>query len=108
MRDIFKSDGFRAAFGDGKGLNGQKLLEWLVGSHSVQTFAVTHVHCYGSPRDSINIHERWKHQECQVNIYIDRIIPCPDAQVCSTLCVGGATRYNLVVDSGLDDCWVRY
>ena len=92
MVEIFKSDKFKAAFRDGKGLGGQKLLEWLVGSYSVRKCAATHARHNGSPRDSINIRERWKHQEQQVHVYIDTIVPYPDAQVCSTLCVGGAIR----------------
>ena len=106
MRDIFKSDEFRAAFGDGKGLDGQQLLEWLVGSHSVRKLAATHARRNGSPRDSIDIRGRWKHQKRQVDVYVDTTVPYPDAQVCSALCVGGAIRYDLVVGSGLDDCWV--
>ena len=39
-------------------------------------------------------------------MYVDTTVPYPDAQVCSALCVGGAIRYDLVVGSGLDDCWV--
>ena len=30
----------------------------------------------------------------------------PDAQVRSDICVGGAIRYDLVVWSSLNDCWV--
>ena len=29
-----------------------------------------------------------------------------DAQVRSDLCVGGAIRHNLVMESSLNDCWV--
>ena len=39
MRQIFKPDEFRATFGDGKGLDGLKLLEWLMGSNSVPKLA---------------------------------------------------------------------
>ena len=38
--------------------------------------------------------------------YVDTSVPYPDAKVCAALCVGGAIRYDLVVGSGLDDCWV--
>ena len=40
MRDIFKSDEFRTAFGDGKGLDGQKLLEWLIIAIKQQQYLV--------------------------------------------------------------------
>ena len=39
-------------------------------------------------------------------MYVDTSVPYPDAKVCAALCVGGAVRYDLVVGSGLDDCWV--
>lgn len=42
LKEIFESDEFKEAFGDGRDLNGQKLLEWLVGSHSVRKLAATH------------------------------------------------------------------
>ena len=106
LKEIFESDEFKAAFGDGKGLDGQRLLEWLVGSHSVRKCAATHARRNGSPRDSIDIRGRWKHQKRQVDVYVDTTVPYPDAQVCSALCVGGAIRYDLVVGSGLDDCWI--
>ena len=41
MKDIFKSDELRATFGDRKVLNGQKLFEWLMDSHSTQKLTTT-------------------------------------------------------------------
>ena len=55
IRDIFESDGFKTAFGEGKGLNGQELLEWQVGIHSVQKNTEKHVRYNGSIRDFIDI-----------------------------------------------------
>ena len=89
IRDIFKPDELRANFGDGKGLDGQKLLEWLVGSHS----KCLETYCNGSrPRNSLDIHH--VRQKCQVDVYVvvvvDTIVPSPDTQVCSAFCAGGA------------------
>ena len=43
----------------------------------------------------------------QVDVYIDTTILYLDAQVCSIFCVGGAIRYDLEVELGLDDCQVQ-
>ena len=58
LKEIFESDEFKEAFGDGRGLNGQKLLEWLVDGNSVRKLAATHARRNGIPRDSIDIRGR--------------------------------------------------
>ena len=105
-REIFESDEFKAAFGHVRGLDGQKLLEWLVGSHSVQKLAPMHAHHNGSPRHLINICGRWKQQKQQIDIYVDTTVLYPDVQVCSALYVGGTIRYDLVIGSGFNNCRV--
>ena len=75
LKEIFELDEVKAAFGDGKGLDGQKLLDWLVSSHSVRKSAATYARRNGSPRDSIDIRGSWKHQKRQVDVYVDTTVP---------------------------------
>ena len=41
-----------------------------------------------------------------MDTYVNTSIPYSDAKVCAALCIGGTIRYDLVLGSGLDDCWV--
>ena len=40
-------------------------------------------HRNGSPRDSIGIRGRWKHQKRQVDVYVDTTVPYPQHHYCS-------------------------
>ena len=104
LKDLFRSEEFKNRFCDGTDL-GSLLEEWL-GSHSFRKCAATHARRNGCSRDEIDLRGRWKHQKRQVDTYVDTTVPYPDAKVCASLCVGGAIRYDLVVGSGLVDCWV--
>ena len=55
--------------------------------------------------DAIVLRGQWKHQKRQVDTSVDTRGPYTNSKVCVSLCVGGTIRYNLVVGSGLDDCW---
>ena len=48
----------------------------------------------------------WKYQKHQVDMYVDTSIPYHDVKIYTALCIGCAVGYDLVVGSGLDDCWV--
>ena len=46
-------------------------------------------------------------EESSGHLYIDTSVLYPGAKVCAALCVvGSVCWYNLVVGSGLHDCWV--
>ena len=104
LKDLFRSEEFKNRFCDGTDL-GSLLEEWL-GSHSFQKCAAMHARHNSSSRDEIDLRGRWKDQKRQVDTYVDTSVPYLDAKVCASLCVCVAIRYNLVVGSGLDDCWV--
>ena len=41
-----------------------------------------------------------------MDTYVDITVPYPNAKVYAALCVGGDVMFNLVVGTGLGDCWV--
>ena len=104
LKELFHSEDFKNGFCDGTKFG--SLLDQLLGSPSFRKCAATHGRHYGCSRDEIDLQCHWEHQKHQVDTYIDTSVPYPDAKVCAALCVGGALRYDLVVGSGLDDCWI--
>ena len=80
--------------------------EGALGSHSTRKFAATFARRSGCSRDDVDARGRWKGQRRIVDIYIDSVLPYPDAKVAGALCIGGPIKYALRRDSRVSDDWI--
>ena len=64
-----------------------------IGSHSICKPPATYARRNGCSKDDMDARGRWKSNERIVDIYIDCLIPFPDAKVASILCIGGPVKY---------------
>jgi hypothetical protein len=64
-----------------------------LGSHSIRTFASTHVRRSGINKDDKDIRGRWKLAKRVSDVYDDVELPFPDAKVADKLCIGGPCYY---------------
>ena len=65
-----------------------------LGTHSIHKGAATFASHNGIPKDWIQQHGRWRGQRRQVDTYIDKFQPYPDARVAAVLCgVRGPCKY---------------
>jgi hypothetical protein len=61
----------------------------------------------GCAKDDCDHRGRWKGRKRIGDIYEDTILPYPDANVASALCIGGPIKYDFREGNGLDDRWIR-
>ena len=94
LRAIVDSDDFEKA-GEGP-----------LGSHSTRKGAATFSRRNGCGKDDVDARGRWKGQKRMVDTYIDGFLPYPDAKVASSLCIGGAVKYDLRRDSRVSEQWL--
>ena len=81
-------------------------LDGLLGSHSTRKFASTYARRNGCSRDDVDLRGRWKGDKRTVDLYIDDILPYPDAKVAGALCVGGPIKYELKRGSNVSDAFI--
>ena len=95
LREILQSDDF------------VKLKENQLGTHSIRKCSRTHCRCMGCSKDDCDHRGRWKSRKRIGDIYEDVILPYPDANVASALCIGGPIKYDFKQGNGVDDRWIR-
>ena len=78
-----------------------------LGSHSIRKYPATYARSNGCSIDEIDIRGRWKRNTKRT---VDRYVDCEqqwiDGKVAGALCVGGAVKYDLVVDCGVSLPWL--
>jgi hypothetical protein len=77
-----------------------------LGTHSFRKFPATYARLNNCTRDDVDVRGRWRPRQRVSDRYIDIEVPYADAKVAAVLCVGGAVKYALVEDSGVDDEWL--
>ena len=62
----------------------------------------TYARRYGCSKDDVDARGKWKSSKLIVDMYIDCLIPFPDAKVASTLCIGDPAKYTIEQEFNID------
>lgn len=76
------------------------------GTHSLRKFAATLARLLGRSQDEVDVRGRWRNTKRVSDRYTSINLPIVDANVASSLCVGGAVKYKIKEDSPVSDAWL--
>ena len=65
----------------------------LIGTHSIRKLPATYARRNGCSKDDVAARGRWKSNKRIMDAYIECLIPFPDVEVASTLCIRGPVKY---------------
>jgi hypothetical protein len=78
-----------------------------LGSHSIRKLAVSYARKCEAPTDDIDYRARWKSRKKPMqDRYTDILLPWPDINCATKLCLGGAVKYKLRPEAGVTDRWL--